>query len=336
MTNPIDSTGNTIRFQEYLGDVRTSNLPDTFNRNDYIINAANLKTFPFLSQLAANYEQYELQGLLFQFKSTSADALSSVNTALGTVMMGTQYDINDQPFASKSEMLNYEYASSGKPSENITHMIECDPHQTSVNLLYTLHNATQIPQGADPRLYNLGRFSIATTGFQGTRVNIGELHVTYQVRLLKPKLFDTLGLSIAHYSAVTPIGIPPDNANPFGNTRTVNSDTIGMQITNNSLLFPPSGVTKYYRVQLSWVTPSTSGWTIPTYITSPDLVIGKVAYYPQSGASVQSKAIIMDLRQRNTAEQTSLQLIGINLGQGGQPCVNLIEISQMNPIDYET
>jgi len=50
-------------------------------------------------------------------------------------------------------------------------------------------------------LYFLGRFSIATLGFQGSSVNCGELHVTYQVRLLKPKLFTTLGDTIPFYSA---------------------------------------------------------------------------------------------------------------------------------------
>ena len=36
-------------------------------------------------------------------------------------------------------------------------------------------------------------FTIATQGFQGTNVNIGELWVTYQVTLLKPKLYASLG-----------------------------------------------------------------------------------------------------------------------------------------------
>lgn len=194
IVNGAGPGGTTIRFQEYLGDVITHSTPGEFKIDSYMINAANPVTFPWLSQIACNYEQYDVQGMLFSFTSMSADALNSVNTALGSVMMATQYDVLDDIFQSKTEMLNYEFATSCKPSESVLHMIECDPRQTSVNELYCLYNQ-EYPPNADPRLYNLGRFSIATTGFQGSAVNIGQLQVTYQVRLLKPKLFTSLGLT---------------------------------------------------------------------------------------------------------------------------------------------
>lgn len=195
IVNQPTGGGTIIRFQEYLGDVFTSSIAGQFQIQSYLINAANSDTFPFLSQIACNYEQYEIEGLLFSFKSTSANALNSVNTALGSVMMATQYDTLDAPFASKLEMLNYEFSTSAKPSADTVHMIECEPRQSTVSNLYTLDKNQITPSNADPRLYHLGKFSIATTGFQGTSVNIGQLHVTYQIRLLKPKLYATLGLS---------------------------------------------------------------------------------------------------------------------------------------------
>ena len=68
---------------------------DVFKIDSYLINAANPKTFPWLSQIAANYEQYDIEGMVF-----SADALNSTKTALGTVMMATQYDVLDEPLNS--------------------------------------------------------------------------------------------------------------------------------------------------------------------------------------------------------------------------------------------
>lgn len=200
IVNNTGPGGTTIRFQEYLGDVYTGGT-DVFKIDSYLINAANPKTFPWLSQIAANYEQYDIEGMVFSFTSTSADALNSTNTALGTVMMATQYDVLDDPFTSKTEMLNYEFSTSCKPSHSNLHMIECDPRQTTINELYCLYNQ-EVPPNGDPRLYHLGKFSIATTGFQhAAPTNIGQLQVTYQVRLLKPKLYTSLGLTTETFTA---------------------------------------------------------------------------------------------------------------------------------------
>lgn len=54
----------------------------------------------------------------------SADALNSVNTALGQVIMATDYNAANPPFGQKSEMENYEFGQSCKPSESQIHPIE--------------------------------------------------------------------------------------------------------------------------------------------------------------------------------------------------------------------
>jgi hypothetical protein len=42
-----------------------------------------------------------MHGLVFEYKSMSADALNSVNTALGQVIMSVQYDAANLPFVNK-------------------------------------------------------------------------------------------------------------------------------------------------------------------------------------------------------------------------------------------
>lgn len=252
VANVSSGGGTVIRFQEYLGDVLTASTANTFKIDSYLINAANPKTFPFLAQIAANYDQYEIEGLLFEFRSTSGNALTSTNTALGSVMMATQYDVKDPVFTSKIEMLNYEFSTSCAPSGNCIHMIECDPHQTPVSLLYSL--ATEdTPANTDARLYHLGRFQIATTGFQGTNVNIGEIHVTYQVKLLKPKLVMALNQDIGTFLLTTDAY---GNTEPMGSgTVTTRYDSIGIAYDpdNDNLSFPMSSVPKFYLVNLMWV-----------------------------------------------------------------------------------
>lgn len=303
-TGPNSSGGITLRYTEYLTDIFTGD-PNTFQIQNFLINPANSKTFPFLSQLAQNYEQYEMEGMIFEFKSTSADALNSTNTALGTIMMATEYDVLDKAFSSKSEMLNYQYASCVKPSENCMHMIECDPRQTSVALLYCLPgNGTSIddvPAKADPRLYYLGNFFIATTGFQGTNVNIGQLHVTYQVRLLKPKLVATLGDAapafVMHKSTSTVGEILYDNDAVLGTGVTVAPEnvlinTAGIGNDSTSLRFGDNDNPLSYTIEVMWIGADSGG---PTSAPTLSPVNGTVDFYsfaPAGVVAAQTTAVI--------------------------------------------
>jgi hypothetical protein len=179
--------GTVISFKEYLGDVISSPTPNTFDLNAYYINPTEARTFPWLSQLASNYQEWIPQGIIFHFKSMSGDALNSVNTSLGQVIMATNYDPLADDFQSKAEMENTEFAESVRPSSNCLHMIECARQSTVLSNLYTKSDEV------GSRFANLAKFEIATNGCQGSSVNLGELWVTYQMELVKPKLFDALG-----------------------------------------------------------------------------------------------------------------------------------------------
>lgn len=260
MMNVPSGGGTVIRFQEYLGDIITSATPGAFDMHSWIINAANRDSFPFMAQIAANYEQYQIEGLVYEFRSTSADALNSTNTALGSVLLATQYDVADALFQSKAEMLNYEYSNSVKPSENCMHMIECAPSQSVLPILYTLDGSA--PSGTDQRLYHLGRFNVATIGFQAASVRIGEIHCTYQIRLLKPKIYSALGLDNdlwrlqnTSYTNLLPLGPAPTASQLVDNFGVINDST--------TITIPGSSLVKYYRLEVYWK-GSTTVSTLPT------------------------------------------------------------------------
>lgn len=180
------SGGATIRVKhrEYLGDVYSSSTANTFDINSFRINPGLQASFPWLSQVCGStFQQYRLNGMVFEYRSMSGDALTSTNTALGTVVMCTDYDSADQPFTSKQQMENTEFGVSCKPSSNMIHAIECAPQLTSVSEKYI--RAFDQPPNTDIRLYDMGRFYIATNGFQGSSVNCGELWVSYDVTLIK-------------------------------------------------------------------------------------------------------------------------------------------------------
>lgn len=178
------STGVIIRHKEYLGDI----LPSTpFASTNFFINPGLSATFPWLAPIANNFEQYEWRGLVFEFRSMSGDALTSTNTALGTVIMATDYNVLAAPFTNKSAMENNEYSTSCKPSSGMIHPIECARGQTPVTRLYTRNS--EPPANSDQRLYDIGRFQIATQGMQSDGIGvIGELWASYEIKFLKPQV----------------------------------------------------------------------------------------------------------------------------------------------------
>lgn len=101
---PSFGSNNTIiRHREYIGDIIGSTA---FSINKWNLNPGDETTFPWLANLAANFEKYRPVGIIFEFKSTSADSLNSTNTALGTVMMCPRYNaVSSSDPQSKMEML---------------------------------------------------------------------------------------------------------------------------------------------------------------------------------------------------------------------------------------
>lgn len=173
-----------ISHREYIGDVVTGPA-GSFASSSFLLNPGNSRIFPWLSAVASCFQQYKFRGIVFEFKTMSADALNSTNTALGTVIMASNYNVLQANFANKNEMENTEYSSSCKPSASMYHPIECDPRDTPLTELYIAPNGV-IPDGGTPQFYDFCNFQIATNGFQASNVNIGELWVTYEVALLKP------------------------------------------------------------------------------------------------------------------------------------------------------
>jgi len=246
---PIITNGkrtNLIRHREFIADVTGS---VGYANTLYPVNPGNLSSFPWLSSLAANYEQYVFHGLVYEFKSTSADALNSTNTALGTVIMSTEYNVNNPLFTSKLQMENYEFTTSCKPSECMLHPIECDTTQTPTRVFYT--RPVQGLLTNDLRFVDMGNFQIATVGMQAV-ATIGELWATFEVELIKPRLFSAVasvgGSGMWSMSAVSP-------ATVFNNHTPLLSNAIAW---DSSMTF--SGTTLTIANNIIW--PVTSRWII--------------------------------------------------------------------------
>jgi hypothetical protein len=235
-----------IRHREYLGDISATT---NFTNTSYALNPGLSSSFPWLSQVAASYEQYMFRGLVFEFKSTSSDAVlsSATSSALGTVSMATEYNVLNDNFGSLTEMLNYEYACSNKPS--------CERSQTPVSMLWL--RSQPVPSDGDARLYDLGNFQIATSGMQAASGSVGQLWATYEVEFFKNKYNTGINLYTDHFRLAT-----INSTNPLGSTTTSNTAAailaagnkwqLNGTVNTTSYFFPPTLGTGKFLVQVNW------------------------------------------------------------------------------------
>lgn len=183
-----------IRHREYIADIFSAsgaaNTPSAFANQSFSINPGNATTFPWLANVADRFEQYRIQGMLFEFKSLYSDAVVTQNGSIGSIVLATEYNAGAPPFNTKQQMENYEFAQSAKPSLSVLHPIECARSQNVLSELYIRTGA--VPVGEDLKTYDFGDFQIASQGIPlggaGAAVNLGELWVTYEIALLKPKI----------------------------------------------------------------------------------------------------------------------------------------------------
>jgi len=242
-TVPAFLNNNSTRIckKEYLGDIISAASALTFKSQVFNINPGNSNTFPWLSPIARNWQQYRFHGLVFMFKTMSADALNSVNTALGSIVMATQYNALEEAFTNKQTMENSVFSSSTKPSVSVLHPIECMRSKNVLSDLY-IDDPDQDVAGGDPRLYDLGNFTIASVGVQGAGVNLGELWVSYDVELIKPaeQLTPASGPIDSFMSTDSTVGDYSASV-PFGTTLQTNpSSSFGGTWAANTYAFPPS------------------------------------------------------------------------------------------------
>jgi len=231
-----------VRKREYIAEV---NATTAFSNTSFPIQPGLNDTFPWLSAIANNYEQYRFNGLIFQFVSTSSDAIASTtNLGLGQVILATDYNAADEPYVNLPQMLGAMFSTSAKPSENILHAIECAPTDQAQKLYYV--RSGDVPTGTDIRLYDMGNFQIATENMQSNYTGMGQLWVTYDITFCKSVQNNQLGFDINTDSYfLTGVAV----ATPLGSARTLaEHSNLGTTVTNTVLSFPPTLSSGYYMI----------------------------------------------------------------------------------------
>jgi hypothetical protein len=187
-----------IRHSEYVRDIYvqpSSQVP--FVVQTLPLNPGLPTAFPWLSQIASNYEEYSLVQCIYTFKSTIAQVAVN-NGQQGQILMATQYKVTDVPFADKESMMMYAHSSSSMLSQSTYHGVECDPAKLTNTTGTKFIRVGELGVGIDKKEYDHGILNIAIsnppTNYLGQ--SAGELWVSYTVVLRKPKLGSLNGNSI--------------------------------------------------------------------------------------------------------------------------------------------
>lgn len=218
-----------VRHKEFIGEIKSS-IGYTVQYS-LELNPGVSDTFPWLSNIARNYQEYRFKGVIFHYIPTSGSAVASTNNALGSVMLQTSYRATDTPPDSKRELLNEYWSTETAPFETTCHPIECNPSENPFNIQYVRQVA--VPEGDNLLMYDLGVTHIATSGQQVDNVVLGDLWVTYEVELKKPILFSNVTTS----SVVVHGFDTPDSATVKSGTY-LDTTTIGVPFIGPKSMWP--------------------------------------------------------------------------------------------------
>lgn len=168
--------GFNVKHTELLDSINGSLAYSTNGQEQiYRINPGLIGSFPWLGTLGGLFETYVFTKLNFRVVSSSS------TTDKGNMYMATQLDVQDADFTGVEDLMGYR----GAVSSNVWKTLQHDCLGAGRKTLYIRTGG--VPTGTDARLYDYGKFTLATDGCSSTAA-IGKLYVDYDVTLFTPKV----------------------------------------------------------------------------------------------------------------------------------------------------
>jgi len=278
------STTSTFRKREFVSKIVSSAAAGEFKLDKFTINCGDGTCFPWLSGLANNYESWCPKGIIFEYIPTSGMAVASSNTALGVVVMATQYN----PYAvdpnNRVRLEGYPNAVSFAPYQRVCSGVECVPSKRQAETLLIRNSSVGpstglvIDGGADT-LFDLGQFFIATEGVQDSAVTLGELWITYDIQLLNPIV--PVSLPFNQGFLVSFSGASGSNDDMFGSADYAitpyngNQTALSVQTTSLNTFIFDNLVPGTWMLQLNLFLPSSAtAYATPSWTLDPDSTFG--------------------------------------------------------------
>jgi hypothetical protein len=324
--SPLTS-GFTVRHREYIQDIQSS---IGFNSVTFSLNPGLQGLFPWLSQVASNFEEYIIKGMVVYLNSTSATAVSSTNTALGVWGVVTQYEASEPPFTTKQQCENYVGCQSTVPCNSLIHGIECKPKANVLDRMYI--RTGDLSNDQDIKFYDWGKVQVFTQGSQAVST-IGEMWVSYDIEFLKPRL--PTGGYVAESDYLT---FTSNASSCFGLANPVNplpGSTIGTYIDslNKQIIFPANiTLPGYYMIECKWVHSTNTTTVLQPNCTYSGSVSG-INYFVSSSTGVPFSFNNVVIPPNGTLAQSSAEYATVvyksDIGQGAVTFVNNVVAATM-------
>lgn len=311
-----------IRHREFVQDLFVGPVAGAFTNAHFAVNPGLANVFPYLAQIAANYEQYKFHGLVFEFVSSTAPYGV---TAMGTYVMAMEYNAAAAAFLTKAQIENSDYALSARIDKSGMYGVECAPGQQALEYYFTRASA----QGQPIQLTDLGLFQFALAPGVGLAANsvIGELWVTYDVELIRPRI------SLSRYGYYRDSNANAAAAQPLGNSASQSLVSYGSltgitQTGGTTLNLAGIGVDDVIMVTFNWYAGA------GVACVSPSITLTNCAYFQVYGngtansvnapnSTVNSVYLIVSFFVKVTS---TVAVPTIVLGTGGTIPVGSIDI----------
>lgn len=290
--------GHTVRVchREYVADLLTGPVAGAFNNTSYSLNPGNTSLFPWLSALAANFEQYHVHGFVVELVSVTSPY--NANASMGSVIVTTAYNTSTQPFATKGQMENSEYAISARFDQNIMYGVECADQAQE---LYYLRGQGVTSQDSTipPQLLDLCNLQVATAPASTfpTGSVTHEVWISYDISLVGPRLgpsrfgyvannngTPTSSLAFASLAAALFDG---------GSTYTAAGTLSSVSFANGVVTIPNAAIGDTYLVDLTYAVTLSSGSgfsIIPVAGLGTELVTSMYGPQTAGGVSLSTSA----------------------------------------------
>lgn len=137
--------------------------------------------FPWLSSVAPSFEEYTFHSLSFELISSNPTSFA------GRVYMALDYDYDDDPNVTMTQLMANSSSASGPVYQNLS--LKADPKKMHGNMPRKFTSVQQRPTYVEPRTSFCGFLLIATDAVQ---VSTFDLRISYDVELFTPQLEATL------------------------------------------------------------------------------------------------------------------------------------------------
>jgi len=219
-----DDGGLIISNQEFVTDVYGNSPGLNFESRRFAIQPADAQLFPMLSQFACNFERYELLQCVFHFETQlDAGIIQSSTGQVGDVMLYHHMDTTEPEYNSSTEFL-VNQGSVGRVTKGLAHGVECDPAQLKGLDQAGFNYVRQFPaDDVADKDHGYMQLAVSNTPADLADQVIGKLFVSYSVKLVKPRVHQSLGRAAREDTfAITKIQL-------------VDADTSSNNVTDNLL-----------------------------------------------------------------------------------------------------